>query len=95
MSEKSCFHCGLDIVKEEEIVFSPVLIHKDDSISQIKKKIINELGELSYDELYLFAYKTRVINMMTALTSSTKSIIYKKILFQKARQSRRPFRYLP
>lgn len=70
------------IPKEEEIVFSPVLIHKDDSISQIKKKIINELGELSYDELYLFAYKTRVINMMTALTSSTKSIIYKKIFAQ-------------
>ena len=32
------------IENKENVVFSPVSIHKDDSIEQVKKKIINELG---------------------------------------------------
>jgi len=65
-------------VKEENLIFSPAQIHKDDSIEQVKKKIVNEL-QCNYDELYIFAYKTRTINLLNALTSSTKSIIDKKI----------------
>ena len=92
----------MDIFSEEELVkdpiFSPVLIHKDDSIGQVKQKILNELGcmfssyasenckpftELpNYDELYLFAYKTRTINFLNAITSSTKSVINQKIFAQ-------------
>jgi hypothetical protein len=85
------------IENKENVVFSPVSIHKDDSIEQVKKKIINELGCMvaphvsqgcdpflspNYDEIYLFAYKTFAINLLSALTSSTKSVIYKNTFNQ-------------
>jgi hypothetical protein len=60
---------------------STVQIHKDDSIDQIKKKIVNELS-CNYAELYLFCYKTRKINLLSAIMSSTKSIIDKKTFSQ-------------
>ena len=81
---------NMEIFSEEErkqitnIVFSPVKIHKDDSIDQVKKKIVNEL-KCNYDELYIFGYKTRTINLLSALTSSTKSVISGKIFAQFAR----------
>ena len=70
--------------EEEEIEnksVSTVQIHKDDSIDQIKKKIVNELS-CNYAELYLFCYKTRKINLLSAIMSSTKSIIDKKTFSQ-------------
>ena len=97
---------NMDIFSEEERklliedpIFSPVLIHKDDSVEQVKQKILNELGcifsphfsknceavSTNYDELYLFAYKTRTINFLNAITTSTKSVIHKKIFAQFAR----------
>ena len=45
--------------EEEEIEnksVSTIQIHKDDSIDQLKKKIVNELS-CNYAELYLFCYK--------------------------------------
>ena len=93
----------MDIFSEEERkefqkdpIFSPVLIHKDDSIGQVKQKILNEMGCIfssytsdncksetsNYDELYLFAYKTRTINFLNAITTSTKSVINQKIFAQ-------------
>ncbi len=71
-------------VSEENLIFSPVQIHKDDSVDQIKRKIVNEL-QCNYAELYLFAYKTRTINLLNALTSSTKSVIDRKIFGEFAR----------
>lgn len=53
---------------------SPVAIHKDDSILQIKKKILNELGrdsQVSYHELYLFAYVNKLVNIYSAFIEST------------------------
>ena len=47
---------GMD---SNSIIESPVQIHEDDSIMQIKKKILNEFGresQVSYHELHLFAY---------------------------------------
>ena len=54
------------ITKDNEIIIeSPVQIHADDSIMQIKKKIINEFGKesgVAYHELYLFAYIEKFID---------------------------------
>jgi len=65
-------------VTKENLIFSPAQIHKDDSIEQVKKKIVNEI-KCNYAELYIFSYKTHTVNLLNALTSSTKSIINKKI----------------
>jgi hypothetical protein len=51
---------GLNAV---EYIFSEQLIHPDDSIKTIKKKIIADIGSdlISYEELYLFGFmKTRI-----------------------------------
>jgi hypothetical protein len=72
---------------EEESVFmdnavvthSPVQIHKDDSIEQLKKKIVNETGA-NYAEIYTFCYKNTKLNLLNALMSSTKSVIDAQIL---------------
>lgn len=58
----------------EDKTSSPVQIHRDDSIYQVKKKIVNELG-CNYAELYLVCRKTRKINLLNAIMSSTKSVI--------------------
>ncbi len=53
---------------------SPVSIHKDDSILQIKKKILNELGReanVAYHELYLFAYVNKLVDVYGAFIEST------------------------
>jgi len=68
-------------ITQEMLIFSPVQIHQDDSIDQVKRKIINVIG-CTYAELYLFCYKTRTINLMDALMKSTKSIITNKIFHQ-------------
>ena len=85
----------LKYISEENLFFSPAQIHKDDSVEQIKRKIVNELGYCidfysskncekvatppNYAELHLFAYKTRTINLLNALSSSTKSVVDRKI----------------
>ena len=56
-----------------KLVFSQFLIHKDDSIRNIKKKIINELGKnnISYEELYLFSFiyeRLNIINIFQDIT---------------------------
>jgi len=68
-------------ITQEMLIFSPVQIHQDDSVDQVKRKIINVIG-CTYSELYLFCYKTRTINLMDALMKSTKSIITNKIFHQ-------------
>ncbi len=55
------------------IIESPVQIHKDDSIMQVKKKIINEFGKdsgVTYHELYLFAYAEKLIEPYTIFYES-------------------------
>jgi len=50
---------------DDIIIESPVQIHKDDSIMQIKKKILNEFGKesgVTYHEMYLFAYTEKFID---------------------------------
>ena len=52
-------------ITPDAIIESPVQIHKDDSIMQVKKKIINEFGKesgVTYHELYLFAYAEKLID---------------------------------
>ena len=45
-----------------EYVFSDQLIHPDDSIRVLKKKIIAEMGmdSIAYEELYLFGFVKRI-----------------------------------
>ncbi len=54
------------ITEDAEIIIeSPVQIHKDDSVMQIKKKILNEFGKesgVAYHELHLFAYTEKFID---------------------------------
>jgi hypothetical protein len=57
-----------------EVVYTSSQIHKDDSIRNIKKKIIQEIGEqkVCYDELYLFTNiieSVQVINLYQILTN--------------------------
>ena len=74
----------LDMIDKDSVIFTPVQLHKDDSVEDVKKKIVNEI-KCNYDELYLFCYKKRTINLLNALTSSTKSVIDKKIFDQFSR----------
>lgn len=56
---------GFDINSPIICDTSPVQIHKDDSIMQIKKKILNEMGRDSgatYHELYMFSYVEKIID---------------------------------
>ena len=58
-----------------EITFSDHLIHKDDSIRIIKKKIVSALGKgtISYDELYLFSFFSVLVNMKSIYQNITKN----------------------
>ena len=52
-------------IDSEIIIESPVQIHDDDSIMQLKKKILNEFGResgASYHEMHLFAYTEKFID---------------------------------
>ena len=56
---------------KSSIIESPVQIHKDDSILQIKKKILNEFGKdslVTYHELYLFSYNKIDLDLYRILT---------------------------
>ena len=50
--------------QEAEVIYSNMLIHKDDSIQIIKNKIMRSLSNtLSYDEIYLFSYVRKKVSM--------------------------------
>jgi hypothetical protein len=68
-------------ITSEKLVFSDVQLHKDDSIYQVKQKIVNETN-FNYSEIYLFCYKTRNINFLNALMTSTRSLITQNIFAQ-------------
>jgi hypothetical protein len=58
---------------KSSIIESPVQIHKDDSILQIKKKILNEFGKdslITYHELYLFAYNKTDLDLYRIFTET-------------------------
>ena len=63
----------IDNVPAKSIISSPVQIHKDDSILQIKKKILNEFGKeslITYHELYLFAYNKTELDLYRIFTET-------------------------
>ena len=74
--------------KKIEIIFYKGIIHKDDSISTIKKKIINEMGvnEVSYDELYLFINREHKnithINIYNSITQNENRPLTDEMLRQ-------------
>ena len=70
-----------DIINTDNVIFSTDQLHKDDSIEQIKYKIAKVL-KCKYNELYLFCFKQRTINVLNALMSSTKSVIDNDIFQQ-------------
>jgi hypothetical protein len=62
-----------DKLPKSSIIESPVQIHKDDSILQIKKKILNEFGKeslITYHELYLFAYNKAHLDLYRIFTET-------------------------
>ena len=64
---------------------SKYTIHQDDSISQIKNKILLLYPEVSYDELYLFSKVNRQVNLQfiyqnIAVTSTKIGRKHKKTL---------------
>ena len=60
------------------VEFVNSLIHKDDSINTIKRKIIHEIGEnnICYEEMYLFVNILEKINIMLLYQSITHSNEY-------------------
>ena len=74
--------------KNIPIVFSKQLIHKDDSIRIIKKKIIKEFSRepISYDEIYLFCKKHvnnySTLNAYKQITNDEKNILTRDMLSQ-------------
>jgi hypothetical protein len=61
--------------KNIEIVYSDQEIHKDDSIRILKNKIIFEIGvnKISYDEMYLFSFSRKKINLLKLYKDITKN----------------------
>jgi hypothetical protein len=73
--------------KNTRIVYSEFLIHKDDSIGILKKKIIHALGlnAICYDEMYLFTSTLDTVNVLALynfLTEDDTSPITKPVLEQ-------------
>ena len=62
-------------VNKTPIIYSPLQIHKDDTIETLKKKIIMEMGidTISYNELYLFSTIVQKVNTFTAYQNITKN----------------------
>ena len=56
-----------------EIIYSSQQVHIDDSIRVIKNKILKELSENSYKELYLFSKITQILPILTIYKSITKN----------------------
>jgi len=66
---------SLHKINNVEYIFSEQLIHPDDSIRVVKKKIIAELGadSIAYEELYLFGFVKTRIDMKDIYQKITKS----------------------
>jgi hypothetical protein len=58
-----------------EVNYSEQLIHKDDSILTIKRKIMNEMekGTISREEIYLFSYFDTEVDMNNIFHEATKN----------------------
>uniref|UniRef100_A0A6C0IP87 Uncharacterized protein n=1 Tax=viral metagenome TaxID=1070528 RepID=A0A6C0IP87_9ZZZZ len=72
---------------QPDIISSSQLIHLDDSICTIKKKILNEFThiEVSYDELYLFGCSNKFIDLKTCfenITNDDKALVTKPVIGQ-------------
>jgi len=64
-----------------EIIFSTQQIHIDDSIRVIKNKILKELSNVSYKELYLFSQIKRelpILNIYKSITKNDEKIFTKQ-----------------
>lgn len=66
---------SLHEINDVEYVFSDQLIHPDDSIRVLKKKIIAEMGmdSIAYEELYLFGFMKARIDMKDLYQKITKN----------------------
>lgn len=77
---------ALHEINNVEYIFSERLIHPDDSIRVIKKKIIAEIGidSIAYEELYLFGFMKTRIDMKDLYQKITKNetVEISKELFQ-------------
>lgn len=56
----------LDWVDSDNTIVSHATIHNDDSISQVKQKIMKEI-QCQYGDLYMFCYKKRKFNILDAM----------------------------
>jgi hypothetical protein len=83
----------LDYIKKEsiDIVFSPLLIHSDDSIRTIKLKIVQEFQRnnilVGLEELYLFTEATKTLSMNAIYQKATQNDMVpftKELFFQYA-----------
>ena len=60
----------LDLVDSDNTIVSRSMIHSDDSICEVKHKIMKEIDCL-YGDIYLFCYKKRKINLNQLMSSFT------------------------
>jgi hypothetical protein len=60
----------LDLVDSDNTIVSRSMIHADDSICEVKHKIMKEI-ECQYGDIYLFCYKKRKINLNQLMASFT------------------------
>ena len=60
----------LDLVDSDNTIVSRSMIHSDDSICEVKHKIMKEI-ECEYGDIYLFCYKKRKINLNQLMSSFT------------------------
>ena len=58
-----------DLIDSDIGFFSNLMIHADDSVSDIKHKIMKEI-DCEYGDIYLFCYKKRRINVLAALNKT-------------------------
>lgn len=60
----------LDLVDSDNTIVSRSMIHTDDSICEVKHKIMKEI-QCEYGEIYMFCYKKRKINLNQLMASFT------------------------
>lgn len=58
----------LDLVDSDNTVVSRSMIHTDDSICEVKHKIMKEI-QCQYGDIYMFCYKKRKINLQELMAS--------------------------
>lgn len=58
----------LEMVDSDNTIVSQAMIHTDDSICQVKHKIMKEL-QCDYGDIYMFCYKKRKINLAQLMSS--------------------------